>query len=313
MTGKRHSLRGDQDLKGQRVLVTGGAGFIGSHIVDLVTDAGGTPIVLDDLSTGSTRYLPPGVELLECDIADPRVIGVVVAARPDLVIHAAAQVSVPISVRDVARDRSVNLAGTEHVLRASIEGGVSRFVFISSGGAIYGEADGADEACLPRPASPYGVHKLAAEGYVRNSGMSFGIARYANVFGPRQRSDLEGGVVAIFCERLAAGLPVAIFGDGEQCRDFVFVTDVAEATLAIAMAGRDGVWNVATGASTSVNELLMAVSERTAPPSAVVREPARAGDVVVSRLANTRIADDLGWRPRFSLREGLALTLRVPR
>jgi UDP-glucose 4-epimerase len=292
-------------VRGRRVLVTGGAGFIGSRIVRALLTSGAEPIVLDDLSSGSRDSIPGGVELIEADVADPAVAGLVGATRPNVVIHAAAQVSVPVSVADPGRDRAVNLGGTEHVLRGAHEGGAQRFVFASSGGAVYGEADGADEAWLPRPASPYGIHKLAAEGYVATSGLSYGIARYANVYGPGQRSDLEGGVVAIFCERLLARQPITIFGSGEQSRDFIFVDDVAQATLVIAAAERSGTWNVATGEATSVNALLDALGELIVPPVAVYHEATRPGDVHRSRLSTARITSELGWRASYGLQEGL--------
>jgi UDP-glucose 4-epimerase len=292
-----------------RVLVTGGAGFIGSHIVRALLAAGNETIVLDDLSSGSRDSIPDGVRLIEADVSDPATAGIVRDARPSVVIHAAAQVSVPVSVADPGRDRAINLAGTEHILRGAREAGTQRFVFASSGGAVYGEADGADETWLPRPASPYGIHKLAAEGYVATSGLSYGIARYANVYGPGQRSDLEGGVVAIFCERLLARQPVTVFGSGEQSRDFVFVDDVAQATLAIADADQSGTWNVATGDATTVNALLDELGGLIGPPVAVRREATRLGDVHVSRLSNARISTELGWQPRSSLREGLKATV----
>jgi UDP-glucose 4-epimerase len=299
-----------RSLSGKRVLVTGGAGFIGSHIVEVLLEAGAEPVVLDDLSSGSRANVPAGVELLVVDVADPAVEAVVKDARPDIVIHAAAQVSVPVSVADPGRDRAVNLAGTEHVLRGALACGAHRFVFVSSGGAIYGEAAGADETWLPRPASPYGIHKLAAEGYVATSGLSFGIARYANVYGPRQRSDLEGGVVAILCERPAAGLPITISGTGAQSRDFVYVRDIAEAMVLIATTERDGTWNVSTGQGTSVNALRDELSALTDGPVGVSHAPARPGDVVVSRLSSELIGAELGWQPRYALRPGLIETLQ---
>ncbi len=190
------------DTVGAKVLVTGGAGFIGSHIVDALLMAGHEVTVIDDLSSGSLDQIPASVTFIQCDVADRLVSDHIRVAQPDLVIHAAAQVSVNASVEDSERDRRVNLAGTENVLRGAREAGARRFVFISSGGAVYGEAEGSTEADVPNPANPYGIHKLAAEGYVRSSGLQYAIARFANVYGPRQRSDLEGGVVSIFIERL---------------------------------------------------------------------------------------------------------------
>lgn len=292
-------------LRGKRVLLTGGAGFIGSHLVDRLVGSGARVTVMDDLSTGSREHVNPAAELILADVAAPSVIGQIERAAPEIVIHAAAQVSVPASVADVARDRMVNLVGTEHVLVGARKCSAERFVFISSGGAIYGEADGARETDVPRPESPYGIHKLAAEGYVRTSGLSYAIARYANVYGPRQRSHLEGGVVAIFAERLTDGLPITLHGTGEQARDFIYVDDVVEATLALGLDGRPGTWNVATGVSTTIRSLLDTMAALIGPPVSVESAPRRDGDVLVSRLSADLIADELGWRHRFSLEDGL--------
>ena len=287
------------------MLVTGGAGFIGSHLVDRLVGSGARVTVIDDLSSGSRRHVDPAAELIVADVSAPSVVGRIERAAPEIVIHAAAQVSVPASVADVARDRMVNLIGTEHVLDGAIRGSAERFVFVSSGGAIYGEADGARETDVPRPENPYGIHKLAAEGYVRTSGLSYGIARYANVYGPRQRSDLEGGVIAIFAERLADGLPITLHGTGEQARDFIYVDDVVEATLAMALVGRAGTWNVATGVATTIRALLDTLAALIRQPVSLESAPRRDGDVLVSRLSADLIADELGWRPRFSLEDGL--------
>jgi UDP-glucose 4-epimerase len=292
-----------------RVVVTGGAGFIGSHIADALVAAGSEVTVIDDLSGGSADNLPSAVRLLQRDVADPSVVRDILDVAPELVIHAAAQVSVPLSVEDPARDRRVNLEGTELVLRGAREAGSLRFVFVSSGGAIYGEAEGAIEEDMPRPANPYGIHKLAAEGYVRTSGLSYGIARYANVYGPRQRSDLEGGVVAVFTERLLAGQPITIHGTGEQSRDLVYVADVGDATLAIAAAPISGTWNVSTGEPVTVRSLLERLERVAGPAVDVQHTPPRAGDVSMSSLSNERVAEELGWRPRCSLDEGLSRTV----
>jgi UDP-glucose 4-epimerase len=288
-----------------RVLVTGGAGFIGSHLVEAFVRLGCETVVIDDLSRGSRANLAAGATLVEADVADPGTVEVIARAEPDLVIHAAAQVSVPTSIADPARDRAVNLVGTAHVLDGARRAGARRFVLVSSGGAVYGEARMATEDQAPAPASPYGVHKLAAEGYVRLSGLSYGIARYANVFGPRQRSDLEGGVVAIFAEALRGGRPLTIFGTGEQTRDLIHVDDVVEATLAIASTETDGTWNVGTGTPTSVQRLLRELEQLIGPAVEVRHAASRPGDVPVSSLSIERIRRELGWSPRLALGDGL--------
>lgn len=294
-----------------KVLVTGGAGFIGSHIVTALASSDFEVVVLDDLSGGRRDALPAGVELVIADICEAATPDIVRGLAPEVVIHAAAQVSVARSMADPARDRAVNLAGTEHVLRGAAQAGARRFVFLSSGGAVYGETRGASEDDLPHPESYYAIHKWAAEQYVATSGMPYAIARLANVYGPSQRTDLEGGVVAIFAERLAAGEQVTIHGDGEQRRDFVHVADVASAVLAMADSERSGCWNVGTGRSTSINELLAEMEDVLGVRAERQHVESRPGDLRSSRVLVDKIRDDLGWRPLYDLRAGLAATLGV--
>jgi UDP-glucose 4-epimerase len=290
---------------GLRVVVTGGAGFIGSHIVRRYLAAGANVLVLDDLSGGSRDAVPAGAGVAVADVTDPAVTELIAAHRPALIVHAAAQTSVPRSVADPAHDRLVNVTGTQNVVRAASDAG-ARVVFLSSGGAIYGEADGADETTPAAPISPYGRHKLEAEDIVRGSPHGYGIARLANVYGPGQRSDNEGGVIAVFVERLLRGERIDIHGDGEQRRDFVHVDDVVSALSLIASADRSGVWNVATGVATSVNQLLaklVVLTDVNQPPRHVAR---RSGDVKTSRLAIGRLGMDLGWTPAIGIDAGLA-------
>ena len=265
--------------------------------------------MIDDLSGGTVSNVPSGVRLIERDVSDPRVVADIDDAAPDTVIHAAAQVDVTRSVLDSGHDRDVNLVGTELVLRGARAAGVSRFVFISSGGAVYGEILGATEEALPRPANAYGIHKLAAEGYVSTSGLSYGIVRFANVYGPRQRADLEGGVVAIFVERLRSRLPVTIYGSGDQSRDFVYVEDAVAATLAIALSDLSGRWNVGTGRATSVTSLLSILEQLTRTTAEITYAPRREGDVAISSLSPGLIAKQVGWKAAHSLEEGLRLTV----
>jgi UDP-glucose 4-epimerase len=292
-------------------LVTGGTGFIGSHIVDALVDQGLKVTVLDDLSSGARDNLRDGVGLIEADVASPGVVDLVGTARPDLVIHAAAQISVPVSVLDPARDRAVNLVGTENIIKGSRAARASRLVFLSSGGAIYGEASGAGEETLPAPQNPYGVHRLAAEAYVQLSGLPYGIVRFSNVCGPRQRPGLEGGVVAIFLEACRTHARVTVFGDGQQARDFLHVNDAVSGTLTVAAASRSGTWNVATGQRTTVLDLLAAVEALVGRQAEVTYEVSRQGDVGMSSLDIGRIRADLGWEPRMTLRRGLEATLRA--
>ena len=288
-----------------KVLITGGAGFIGSHIARGVAARGWDPVILDDLSTGSRAAIPTGVELVLHDISRSDTADVVALIGADVVIHAAAQVSVARSMADPARDRAVNVVGTERVLEGSERGGAQRIVFLSSGGAVYGEASGAAEDDAPRPASYYGAHKWVAERYVELSRIPHGIARIANVYGPGQRSDLEGGVVAIFKERLLAGDAIVVHGDGEQVRDFIHVEDVVDAVLAMASSERSSTWNVGTSRETSVLGLLYETEGVLRRTATVTFGPARPGDVRRSSLDIGRIRSQLGWRPRLTLAEGL--------
>ena len=288
------------------ILVTGGAGFIGSHLVDALADAGEEPVVLDNFASGDRENLRQDVRLIEADIADPNVVHLIADLRPEVIIHAAAQVSVAVSMQNPHLDLAVNVQGTANVLEAAKVAGTRRFVFISSGGGVYGESDGADENTLPRPKSYYSAHKYVGECYVEFSGLSYANARLANVYGSRQRSDLEGGVVAIFTERLQKKQPILINGTGEQQRDLVYVADVVESLIAMAKSDRDGTWNVGTGRSTSILELLHALEEQIEPAVEVRHGPLRPGDVKSSRLEIRSIKDNLSWEPRYSLVDGIS-------
>ena len=295
------------DLSGLgTILVTGGAGFIGSHLVDRLLAGGAHPVVLDDLSGGDLANLPDGVPVVHVDVSDPATVARIAEVNPNAIVHAAAQVSVPRSMAEPARDRAINLVGTEHVIAGARQAGGRRVVFLSTGGGIFGETiEPATEESLPRPKAFYSVHKYAAERYLELSGLPYAIARLANVYGPRQRTDLEGGVVAILAERLASGRPISIYGSGEQSRDFVHACDVVGALLRMLQTNENGMWNVGTGRATTINELLAAAEGVFGSATEMLRLPTRAGDVFSSCLAVDKIRDDLGWRPALSLAEGL--------
>lgn len=295
------------------VVVTGGAGFIGSHVVETLLHDGWRVTVVDDLSGGDRDNLPGDIEFIRCGITEPDLETAFAAGAFDAVIHCAAQTSVPRSVVDPAFDRHVNMVGTENVLRCAKQTGARRFVFFSSGGAIYGDTVAcADEATLPAPLSPYGVHKLAAESYVALGGLPYAILRPANVYGPRQRAGTDGGVIATFVDRLARGGPLVINGDGEQVRDFVYVADVAAAVRSALTWERSGIWNVASGVGTTINDLARHVGEALGTAPAVAYAPARAGDVRISRLSNDRIVRQGLWRPEYTLARGLAAMVAAP-
>lgn len=303
------------------VLVTGGAGFIGSNLVDALVADGRRVVVVDDLSTGRRENLDAalarGAVLHELDVTDGDALRALAQAeRPEAVFHLAAQIDVRRSVEDPAFDARVNVAGTINVLAAAHAAGARRVVFSATGGAVYGEAEQVPtpEDAPARPLAPYGQSKLAAEGYLelyaRLHGLSTIALRYANVYGPRQDPLGEGGVVAIFCGCLATGRTPTIYGDGRQTRDFVYVGDVVEANLIAAASDVTGSYNVGTGAETSVLDLVAALDGLGAgAPLAPVHAEARAGEVRRSCLDPARARGALGWEPRTPLAEGLRRTL----
>jgi UDP-glucose 4-epimerase len=293
-----------------RAVVTGGAGFVGSHVAEALLARGDEVHVLDNLSTGSREKVPDGAELHVGDIRSDAA-SVFESARPDVCFHLAAQADVNTSVARPDFDADVNVLGTLRILEAARAAG-AKVVFTSTGGAIYGECDGpAPEDEERRPISPYGISKLAGEEYLvgwnRLHGTNHVALRLANVYGPRQESTLEGGVVAIFLDRMAAGDPVQIFGDGKQTRDFVYVGDVVSAALA-AVDHEGGIFNVGTGVETSINELFEACRRVTGYDRGPEYQPARAGDILRSAIDADRARSELGWAPERSLDEGLQET-----
>jgi UDP-glucose 4-epimerase len=292
-----------------RTLVTGGAGFIGSHVADGLLARGDEVTILDDLSDGKRENVPAGARLVEGDIRDPA--AVFAEAKPELCFHLAAQKDLRVSVARPDHDADVNILGTVRVLEAARELG-AQVVFSSTGGAIYGECEEpAREDKKREPLAPYGTSKLAGEEYLamynRLHGSRHVSLRYGNVYGPRQDPHGEAGVVAIFFNRLIDGETPTIFGDGKQTRDYIYVGDVVRATLA-SQAVDGGVFNVGTGRETSVVELLdlcVRVAGKDVEPEF---EPARPGELQRSVLDPGRAVDELGWRPERSLEEGLRET-----
>ncbi len=288
------------------VLVTGGAGFVGSHVVRRLAQSGPV-IVLDDLSTGRIDNLPRGVQFVVGDVRSEADVNAALANDVEAVVHCAAQTSVARSMAEPGSDWSINVAGTREVARLAQRHGVKRFVFFSSGGAIYGDTalDAATESRLPQPESHYGLNKYVAEQIVRLETRSYAILRPSNIYGAGQRCDQEGGVVSIFLERLFGDGCVEVHGDGRQRRDFVYVDDVVDA-VELALESRDDVvWNVCSGASTSVLELLQALVEVTGRDAAITRRPSRAGDVNASLLAPDRLLSTGRWGPPTDLTTGL--------
>jgi len=306
-----------------RALVTGGAGFIGSNLVDALLARGDTVTVVDDLSTGRRSNLEgalaAGAELAELDIREAGALAELLArAKPEIVFHLAAQIDVRKSLADPAFDAAVNVGGTANLLEAMRGAGSPRIVFVSTGGAIYGEGAGKalplDESAPIEPFSAYGQSKFAAEGYLalyeRLYGLSGVSLRLGNVYGPRQDPLGEAGVIAIFCGRLRAGERPTVFGDGRQTRDYIYVGDVVEAALAAAGSGASGPINIGSGVETDVLELAARLaeiegSEGFEPEFA----PPRAGEVQRIALDASRAERELGWRATTSVAEGLRLTL----
>jgi UDP-glucose 4-epimerase len=298
------------------VLVTGGAGFIGSHVVDRLVADGHQIDVVDNLSTGRRDFVNAKARSHACDIRSRRLDDVFAAAEPEAVVHTAAQAAVARSTADPLTDASVNVLGTIGLLAACRRWRVRRVIYVSTGGAAYGETDAipTSEDHPTRPTSPYGVSKVAAESYLTCwhglTGVSTLSLRLANVYGPRQNPLGEAGVIAIFARRLLRGEPCIVHWDGEQTRDYVYVGDVADAiSRALDRPEVQGILNIGTGVEVSVNELyrrLAGLAGVSRPPG---HGPRREGDWRRGALDATRAADTLGWKPLTTLDDGLAQTM----
>jgi len=304
----------------RRVLVTGGAGFIASHVSEAYLAQGDEVWIVDNLSSGKRANVPEGAHFVEMDVRDPDIRKLFLEVRPDLVNHHAAQIDVRVSVMDPAKDAGINLLGLLNITEAALEVGTRRLVFVSSGGVVYGEPQEipTPESAPKLPLSPYGVTKLAGEFYLhyykRIRGLDYVALRYSNVFGPRQDPHGEAGVVAIFCNRLLSGESLTIYGDGRQTRDYVFVRDVVSANMLVSGldlgdgTGLDAfAFNVGTGTGTSVNQLADAVERVAARQHGREHKPARAGELEHSTLNASRIRAH-GWSPAFTLDQGLRET-----
>jgi UDP-glucose 4-epimerase len=299
----------------ERVLVTGGAGFVGSHVVDLFLQRGADVLVLDDLSTGREQNVAAGVELVRVDLADgTAVAGTFDRYLPTAVCHLGAQSSVTVSVTDPARDLAVNVAGTLHVCEGAARHRAP-VVFASTGGALYGDAapTPTPEDTVFEPLAPYGASKAAGEAYVGTWGRLHGVPnvvlRLGNVYGPRQRADGEAGVVSIFTDRLSRGDAPVVYGDGLQTRDYIHVADVASAFVAAATGGVAGTFNVGTGVESTVLAVLDAVRSALGSTMEPKYEPLRTGELKRSSLDSTRLRATLDWAPRVDFRSGIRDTV----
>lgn len=297
-----------------RVVVTGGAGFIGSHIVEVLAGRGDGVLVVDNLSTGKRSNLSPGVRLEAFSIGDPGLAALLAEFRPDAVVHAAAQAAVPVSMVRPDFDAQMNIVDGLSLMRASVDAGISQFVYINTGGALYGEPEylPCDEDHPIRPIAPYGLSKWTLEAYLSMllpPEVSLKTVRLANVYGPRQDPHGEAGVVAIFTLRMLAGQPVTVFGDGEQTRDFVYVRDVVSAVEAALQSHERVAVNIGTGLATTVNQVFRELAGATGYSGEPDYADERAGDVRHIYLDVRKAETELGWRPTTSLAEGLKLTV----
>ncbi|MGN7360049.1 NAD-dependent epimerase/dehydratase family protein [Paenibacillus sp. SAF-054] len=295
------------------VVVTGGAGFIGSHLVQELVEAQHQVHVIDNLSSGSAGRVHPAASLHVEDIRSPAALQTVLALNPDVIYHLAAQADVQQSIHDPLQDMDHNVKGTLNMLEGCRQAGVRKFIFASTSG-VYGnlETNKLRETDPAAPISFYGLSKYAAEHYIRLYGQLFGldwaIMRFANVYGPGQTSKGEGGVVSIFMNQLRQNQPLTINGDGEQTRDFIYVKDVVSALIAAQASGDLPILHVSTGKATSVNRLVDLLGHFRGVEIQTKHRPDRSGDIRHSCLSNDRILAELGWKPAFEIEEGLKET-----
>ena len=299
----------------KKVLVTGGAGFIGSHVVDALIEAGHDVIVLDDLSTGSMKNVNSKAAFIQGSVCDGKLQEFVADEKPNYVYHLAAQINLRDSIKDPCHDASVNIHGSLNLIDACARSGVDKFIFSSTGGAIYSEVASLpwNEGSKASPASPYGLSKLTVERYLRLYqelyGLQFVSLRYSNVFGPRQNSKGEAGVVSIFIDRIRDGKEITIFGDGNQTRDFVYVSDVAYANILALEERFRGVFNVSTGKATSINKIAKILLSAMDVNVGIRHEGAILGELRHSILDSSKI-QKFGWEPRIKLSKGIKKTVK---
>ena len=297
-----------------KILVTGGAGFIGSHVVDLFIEAGHDVVVVDSLITGRLSNLNPKAKFYKVDLRSEELKDVFEAERPEIVDHHAAQMDVRLSVAKPLYDADINIMGTLNLLQQCVAYNVRKVIYISSGGAVYGEPQyvPCDENHPIQPLCPYGATKYMNELYLymykQNFGLDYSIIRYPNVYGPRQDPAGEAGVIAIFVGAMLKGKPVTINGTGEQVRDYVFVKDCARANLMLLEKGSGQVYNLGYGVGTTVNQIFAGIKAATNYPGDACYGPAKTGETFRIYSDATKAKNELGWVPTVSLNEGLRLT-----
>ncbi|NIN63825.1 MAG: NAD-dependent epimerase/dehydratase family protein [Anaerolineae bacterium] len=297
------------------VLVTGGAGFIGSHVVDALIEEGHSVVVIDDLSSGKRGHVHHDAKFRQLDIRSPDLEGVFAEERPEVVNHHAAQVDVRVSMADPIFDADVNVLGSLNLLECARRHGVEKLIYASTGGAVYGQPAylPCDEVHPVEPICPYGISKLAVEHYLylyrQTHGLEYTTLRYANVYGPRQDPFGEGGVVAIFARQMVEGEQVVINGSGEQERDFVYVDDVVRANLVAMERGNGGTYNLGRGVGTSINELFATMQQMTGYADEAVHGPPKPGETFKIYLDAGKARAELEWESAVTLEEGLERTI----
>ena len=299
-----------------KILVTGGAGFIGSHIVNAYIDGGHDVIVIDNLSSGEMRLVNPKAKFYHLDIHSPEVKTILEKEKITVINHHAAQISVSASVSNPLFDANSNIIGTLQLLQNAVSLKIEKFIFASTGGAMYGEQKTfpASEEQPCKPLSPYAISKLSAETYINYFGTQYGlnttVLRYSNVYGPHQNPHGEAGVVAIFCERLLKDQQPIINGDGEQTRDFVYVQDIVQANIIALNPQCSGLFNVGTGKETSVNSLTRYLIKASAIAVSIEHGPAKKGEQKRSSIDSAKLLKGFGWKPSVSVEEGLLETFK---
>ncbi|HBK34789.1 MAG: UDP-glucose 4-epimerase [Candidatus Uhrbacteria bacterium GW2011_GWE2_40_58] len=302
--------------KYKTALVTGGAGFIGSHVVDALIRQHIKVYVIDDLSRGLQKNVNPNAHFVKMSITSSQLPALLKRMKPDIIFHLAAQIDVQKAIKNPSEDALVNIVGTLKLANEAVEVGVKKFVFSSTGGAMYSDHGRPpyDESCPATPVSPYGIAKRSAEMYLaflqEMSGMSSVVLRYANVYGPRQRSDGEAGVIAIFGGCLLSGKQAVINGDGKQTRDYVYVEDVVRANLLAMNKAVTGIFNIGTGKQASVNTLFRKLRKMAKSKMVERHAPACSGEILRTALQCKKAKKELGWSPRTTLDEGLVKTMK---
>lgn len=298
-----------------KILVTGGAGFIGSHLVDRLIKEGHRVSVIDNLSTGKEENINPKAKFYKIDICDPEISQIFEKEKPEIVFHYAAQIDLRESVEDPIKNAQINILGTLNILENCKKSKIKKFIFASTGGAMYGEAEiiPTPETYPEFPLSPYGIEKLTIEKYLNYYSKVFGLPfislRLANIYGPRQNSKGEAGVVAIFCDKMLSGEQPIIYGDGNRTRDFVFVDDVVDANILAMEKGRVGIFNIGTAKETNINTIFKKLKELTTSNCKEIHGPAKPGEQKRSCLDFAKAKKELNWQPQFNLDEGLKKTV----